>query len=131
MTRPFTPYYNFWSNDLDLELTLNVILICLPLGELCCLLTTVVFMWDDLNSQLHLDDFRWFNTRNAHMVHIVNYSDLKWRINLSRRLFLYLIDDLLIRWFSSSTTWWVSLLVDQGVPEGTCSQVLRSTSVES
>ena len=23
-----------------------------------------------------------------------------------------------------STTWWVSLLVDQGVPEGTCSQVL-------
>ena len=30
-----------------------------------------------------------------------------------------------------STTWRVSLLVDQGVPEGTCSQVLRSTSVDS
>ena len=29
-----------------------------------------------------------------------------------------------------STTWRVSLLVDQGVPEDTCSQVLRSTSVD-
>ena len=29
-----------------------------------------------------------------------------------------------------SITWSVSLLVDQGVPEGTCSQVLRSTSVD-
>ena len=29
------------------------------------------------------------------------------------------------------TTWWVSELVDQWVPEGTCSQVLRSTSVVS
>ena len=29
-----------------------------------------------------------------------------------------------------STTWWVSLLVDKGAPEGTCSQVLRSTSVD-
>ena len=29
-----------------------------------------------------------------------------------------------------STTWWVSLLVDQWVPEGTWSQVLRSTSVD-
>ena len=29
-----------------------------------------------------------------------------------------------------STTWWVSLLVDQGVPEGTRNQVLRSTSVD-
>ena len=29
-----------------------------------------------------------------------------------------------------STTWWVSLLVDQGVPKGTCNQVLRSTSVD-
>ena len=28
-----------------------------------------------------------------------------------------------------STTWWMSLLVDQEVPDGTCSQVLRSTSV--
>ena len=33
--------------------------------------------------------------------------------------------------FYISTTWWVSLLVDQRVPEGTCSQVLRSTSVDS
>ena len=47
-------------------------------------------------------------------------SDLKWSIHLSRSLFLYF-----------STTWWVSLLVDQWVPEGTCSQVLWSTSVES
>ena len=31
----------------------------------------------------------------------------------------------------TSITWWVSLLVDQWVPEGTCSQVLRSTSVDS
>ena len=29
-----------------------------------------------------------------------------------------------------STTWSASLLVDQGVPEGTCSQVLQSTSVD-
>ena len=33
--------------------------------------------------------------------------------------------------FHITTTWWVSLLVDQGVPEGTCSQVVRSTSVSS
>ena len=33
--------------------------------------------------------------------------------------------------FYISTTSWVSLLVDQRVPEGTCSQVLRSTSVDS
>ena len=32
--------------------------------------------------------------------------------------------------FHISTSWWVSLLVDQGIPEGTCSQVLRSTSVD-
>ena len=32
---------------------------------------------------------------------------------------------------TTSLTWWVSLLVDQRVPEGTCSQVLRSTSVDS
>ena len=39
---------------------------------------------------------------------------------------------LLIKWVSIyiSTTWWVSLLVDKGVPEGTCSQVLRSTLVD-
>ena len=54
--------------------------------------------------------------------------------------------NLFIRWFRHTapllyilaevsfhilTTWWVSLLVDQGVPEGTCSQVLRSTPVDS
>ena len=33
--------------------------------------------------------------------------------------------------FPLSTTWWVPLLVDQRVYEGTCSQVLRSTSVDS
>ena len=33
--------------------------------------------------------------------------------------------------FHISTTWWVSLLVDQKVPEGTYSQVLRSTSIDS
>ena len=31
----------------------------------------------------------------------------------------------------SVVSWWVSLLVDHLVPEGTCSQVLRSTSVDS
>ena len=46
-------------------------------------------------------------------------SELKWCIHLSKVSFYI------------STTWWVSLLVDQWVPEGTCSQVLRSTSVDS
>ena len=46
-------------------------------------------------------------------------SDLKWCIHLGRSLFNIL------------TTWWVSLLVDQWVPESTCSQVLRSTLVDS
>ena len=32
--------------------------------------------------------------------------------------------------FWISTTWWVSLLVDEGVPESTCSQVVRPTSVD-
>ena len=45
-------------------------------------------------------------------------SDLKWCIHLSRSLFLYF-------------NYLVSLLVDQWVPEGTCSQVLRSTLVDS
>ena len=30
-----------------------------------------------------------------------------------------------------STTWWASMMIDQWVPEGTCSQVLWSTSVDS
>ena len=47
-------------------------------------------------------------------------SDLKWCKHLSRSLFLYI-----------STTWWVSLLVDQWVPKGTFSQVLRLTLVDS
>ena len=46
VTRPFTPYHNFWPNNLDLNFewhSLNVaILIWLPRGELCCLLTTLV-----------------------------------------------------------------------------------------
>ena len=46
-------------------------------------------------------------------------SNLKWCIHLSRSLFFI------------STTWWVSLQVDQRVPDGKCSQVLRSTSVDS
>ena len=46
-------------------------------------------------------------------------SELKWCIHLSKVSFYI------------STTWWVSLLVDQWVPEGTCSQILRSTSVDS
>ena len=36
---------------------------------------------------------------------------------------VYMLEEVPI-WIS--TTWWVSLLVDQCVPEGTCSQVLRS-----
>ena len=44
---------------------------------------------------------------------------LKWCIRLSRSLFYI------------STTWWVSLLVDQRIPEGTRSQVLRSTLLDS
>ena len=47
-------------------------------------------------------------------------SDLKWCIHLD----LFCIP-------TTSLTWWVvSLLVDQRVPEGTCSQILRSTSVD-
>ena len=49
-------------------------------------------------------------------------SYLKWCIHFSRSLFLYI---------TCTSTWCVSLLVDQRVPEGTCSQVLRSTSVDS
>ena len=45
-------------------------------------------------------------------------SEIKWCIHLSKVSFYI------------STTWWVSLLVDQWIPEGTCSQVLRSTSVD-
>ena len=37
--------------------------------------------------------------------------------------------DLLL--FCLKTAWWVSLLVDQRVPEGTCRHVLRPTSVDS
>ena len=47
-------------------------------------------------------------------------SDLKWCIDLG----LFYISTI-------SLTWWVSLLVDQRVPDGKCSQVLRSTSVDS
>ena len=45
VTKPFTPYHTFSPNDLELSLehSLNVaILIWLPLGELRCLLTTLV-----------------------------------------------------------------------------------------
>ena len=49
---------------------------------------------------------------------LLNQSDLKWCTHLSRSLF-----------FIFSTACWVSLQVDQWVPEGTCGKVLRSTSV--
>ena len=35
------------------------------------------------------DHWRGFSTRNAHMVHIVNWIQLKWCIHLSRSLFLH------------------------------------------
>ena len=57
---------------------------------------------------------RGLSTRNAHMVHNVNSIRFKW-VEVS---------------FHISTTWWVSLLVDQWVPEGISNQVLRSTSVD-
>ena len=40
-------------------------------------------------SCLAKDHWRGFSTRNAHMVHIVNQSYLKWFIHISRRLLLY------------------------------------------
>ena len=46
-------------------------------------------------------------------------SDLKWCIHLVEVSFYI------------STSWWVSLPVDQWVPEGICSQTLRSTSFDS
>ena len=64
--------------------------------------------------------WRGFSTRNAHMVHVVNSIRFKNGV--------YILVEVSI-WIS--TTWWVSLLVDQWVTEGTCSQVLRSTSVDS
>ena len=51
--------------------------------------------------------------------------------NISRVIFLAWQKVVLFVSIWISTTWWVSLLVDQWVPEGTCSQVLRSTSVDS
>ena len=82
------------------------------------------------NKCLAKDHWRGFSTRNAHMVHIVNLIRLKWCIHLSRSLYLKLYISVEVSCYIS-TTWWVSLLVDQWVPEGTRSQVLRSTSVDS
>ena len=61
-----------------------------------------------------------FCTRSAHMVHIVN--EIPFKMVYTSWSF-----------YSSTTplTWWVSLLVDKRVPEGTFSQVPRSTSVDS
>ena len=64
-------------------------------------------------------NFFWWVYKNVIKNKNLALSDLKWCIHLSKSLFLI------------STTWWVSLLVDQWVPEGTWSQVLRSTSVDS
>ena len=41
-------------------------------------------------TSLAKDHWWGFSTQNAHMVHIVNKSDLKWCIHLSRSLFLYI-----------------------------------------
>ena len=59
------------------------------------------------------------HSRNAHMVPIVNLIRIKNGV--------YILVEVSI-WIS--TTWWVSLLVGQWFPEGTCSQVPRSTSVD-
>ena len=58
VTRFFIPYHNFWLNDLDHELTLNVaILILLPLGKLHCLLTTLVLWYKGFRHRTESDLF--------------------------------------------------------------------------
>ena len=69
---------------------------------------------------LCLDHWRGFSTRNAHIIYyLLTKSDLKWWIHISRSH------------FDITTTRWVSLLVGQRAPEGTCSHNLQSTSFES
>ena len=64
----------------------------------------------DLHTEIDL--YRFLSTRSAHMVNIVNWIRSK-----------------IVNW-CISTTWWVSLLVDQTVQEDTCSQDLWSNSVD-
>ena len=70
------------------------------------------FVWRRLTDEGSLPEMRIWSI-------LLIKSELKWCIHLSRSFFLYF------------NYWWVSLLVDQWVPAGTCSQVLRSTSVDS
>ena len=78
--------------------------------------------WRHLVVTTCLDQDHWwgFSTQNAHMIHIVNLIRLQNGVNVLIEVSIWI-----------STTWWVSLLLGQWVPEGTCSQVLRSTSVDS
>ena len=64
------------------------------------------------------DHLRGASTRNAHMVNI--------KLNPIENG-VYILEEVS---FWMLTTRWVSPLMDQGVPEDTCSQVLRSTSVD-
>ena len=57
---------------------------------------------------------------NEHMIHIAKLNPIENGV--------YILVDVS---FYISITLCVSLLVDQRVPEGTCSQVLRSTSIDS
>ena len=66
------------------------------------------------------DHWRGFSSWNESMVHISNLFRFKYCE--------YILNEVS---FHISTTWWVSLLVDQWVPEGTCSQLQKSTLVDS
>ena len=77
-----------------------------------------------INSQPFVNYFVWLRITDEGSVPemriwsiLLIISDLKLPIHLSRSLFLFF-------------NYLVSLLVDQGVSEGTCSQVLQSTSVD-
>ena len=80
--------------------------------EYLLVLTRFCFVWLRITDEGSVPDMRIWSI-------FVIKSDFKWYIHLGRSLFYI------------STTWCVLQLVDQRVPEGTCSQDLRSTLVDS
>ena len=101
-------------------------------GCACCnyVTTTLLLVKEDAKTCLKTE---LYNIKSWHrMTYIFKFVNNVWDMELRYTAYCFpAIQRLSRSSFYISTTWWLSMLVDQWVPEGTCSQVLWSTSVDS
>ena len=100
-------------------------------------LTEIVILWVYYTIPFALACFSTFETSLSNFWNYCFSQGSLMRIQYPKCTYILLIksdndENIFVKiFFYISTTWWVSLLVDQWVPEGTCNQLMRSTSVYS